>query len=189
MVTQTDVDQGTAPLLASLQKSAMAAFQGQITSQETLVTPLSCTSHITVTPAIGKEASRVSLLVEELCTGSSYNTAAMQEVLATALNQEAREKLGGRYARHLSQQTALDSVSVKTSQGGMTLTVKGGCVFSYQFDQQEMTHFKALIAGKSRQQAMALLLTEPGVSSVSLNTGDVVPGDVGRIQIVIMRPF
>jgi hypothetical protein len=186
-VTQHDLDQATTSLKMSLDQSIEAALHTQVHADETLLTPLACTTKATPDHQPGDEAARVQVQVTESCTGLAYNTHAYQNLLTQSVEQAARTQLGDGYQ---PQNDPLVTVLHSTTQEqDVMVEVRVTQSYGYQFTAEQQARMRALVAGKDKAGAITALLSVPGVQSVSLsigNGGSVLPSDTSRIHLAFL---
>ncbi len=185
MVTQQDINAVASGLKASLDLGVQAALSQQVQSNETLVTPVPCTSTVTPDHKVGEEASQVQVTVSETCTGEVYDTSAFHDLLHQEITQQATERLGTGYGLVGDFQTSITKAMLNTRQGTATLQVKFSSIWMYQFSQAQQDQIKLTIRGKSKDEAIALLLHTPGVQNASISTknGNALPTDIQRIHL------
>ncbi len=188
MVTQQDINGAASSLKASLDQSVQAALSQQVQSNETLVTPVPCTTTVTPDHKAGSEAPELSLMVSETCTGEVYNTTALYNLLMQAMTQQAIKQLGTGYNLVGGFQTAITKATMNIRQGTAILQVKVVGTWMYQFSQAQQDQIKLTIRGKSKDEATALLLQMPGVQTVSISTknGNAIPTDIQRIHLIFV---
>jgi hypothetical protein len=190
MVTRTDLDGAVTALTANLAQSVQAAFAAQLRHDETLITPVPCVPHISTTHHIGDEATQVTVLVQETCTGETYETQAMQTQVTQAVTAAAMQRLGANYLLEGEvQATVLHATNITGPHGGLLLQVKGTGVWAYRFTDAQLHTLAVRIAGKSRAQATSLLLDTPGVSQVVMNVSGMaatLPTDPARIHLLVL---
>jgi hypothetical protein len=185
MVAQQDMNEVASSLKASLDQGVQAALSQQVQSNETLVIPVPCTSSVTPDHKVGEEASQVQVTVSETCTGEVYNTSALHDLLTQTVTQEAARRLGNGYGLVGDLQTSITKATMNAHRGIATLQVKISSTWVYQFSQAQHDQIKLLIRGKSKDEAIALLLHMPGVQTVSISTknGTTIPTDIQRIHL------
>jgi hypothetical protein len=189
MVTRTDVDGTLTALTATLAQSVQAAFAAQVRPDETLITPVPCVPHVSTNHHVGDEAKQVTLLVQETCTGETYETQALQTQVTQAVTALAMQRLGANYTLEGEVQTTVLHVTSTTGpHGGVLLQVKGTGVWAYRFTDAQLHTLAVRMAGKSRAQATSLLLDTPGVSQVVMNVsgGTTLPTDPARIHLLVL---
>ena len=170
MVTQQDINSVASSLKASLDQSVQAALSQQVQPNETLVTPVPCTSTVTPDHKAGKEANRVQVTASETCTGEVYDTDALHNLLAQAVTQWVTRQVGNGYSLVGNLQTRITKATINTRQGAVTLQVYVLSTWTYQFSQAQQDQIKLAIRGKSKEEASALVLHMPGVQTVSIST-------------------
>ena len=186
-VTQQDIDAAASSLKSSLDQSVQAALKTQVQSDQTLITPVSCQQSITPDHHPGEEATQVQVTISETCTGATYNTQAYQKLVTQYVTQEASRQLGEGYTLTGSIQSSILQATPK-DHGTIMLQVKSTGSYVYQFTQEQQQNIKAIIAGKSKDQATSTLLHVPGVQSVSfsLSHDEQLPADAGRIHLTFL---
>jgi hypothetical protein len=186
-VTAHDVSAAAESLEKSLTVSMQAAFQPQVRSDETLITPLPCQPTVTADHQIGTEAGLVQVTVSLVCTGEVYQTHAYEAQVTQMMTHAAAEQLGPGYEESGSSQSSITATTYRP-HGAVTLLVQAAGAWTYEIDEHERAAKQERIAGKSRAQATALLLAMPGVQSAALEggRGDQLPSDASRIQVVIV---
>jgi hypothetical protein len=185
-VTAHDISTVASSLEKSLTRSMQAAFQPQVRSDETLITPLPCTPLVSPDHQAGTEATEVQVTVSLICTGEVYRTSAYEAKVAQLVTHAALP-LGAGYAPTSTIQVSVTAVTYRP-HGAVSLVVKAAGTWTYQVDQAERTEMLQRIAGKSKAQATSLLLAMPGVQSAAIEEerGDQLPADPSRIQVMIV---
>jgi hypothetical protein len=190
MVTRTDIDSSVTTLTATLAQSVQAAFAAQVRPDETLLTPVPCIPHVTMNHHVGDEATQVTVLVQETCTGETYETQVVQTQVTQEVTVAAMQHLGTDYTLEGEVQTTVLHVTSNTGpHGGVLLQVRGTGVWVYRFTDTQLHTVAVRIAGKSREQATALLLDTPGVSQVVMNVSGMaatLPTDPARIHLLVL---
>jgi hypothetical protein len=189
MVMRQDINKVASSLKASLDQSVQAALSQQVQPTETLVTPVPCTSTVTSDHKAGEEASRVQVTVSETCTGEVYETNALRNLLTGAVTQQAAHQLGEGYGLVGDIQASIAKASLNPQQGTVTLQVKVISTWMYQLSQAQQDQIKLSIRGKSKAEAIALLLRTPGVQRVSLSikNGTTIPMDIQHIHLAFVE--
>lgn len=184
-VTPQDINTVVSSMKTSLEQSAQAALQTQVQPTETLVTPLSCTSNVTLDHQPGEEAAQVHVTINENCTGITYTTQIVTTLLTTIATADAAQRLGTGYTTtgvHVTQVTS-------TTHGSKELQGTSVSLWAYPFTQEQQDTLKGMIAGMSKDKATATVLHMTGVQSVSimLKNGTKLPTDVGRIHVLFLQ--
>lgn len=186
-VTQQDINEAATSSRTQLDQSVQVALQSQLHSDETLATPQGCTLHITPDHQPGEEATQIRLLVSETCTGVAYNTQAYHDVLTQIISEQARQQLGEGYRLQGELQATITGTTITDS--AMTLQVQASGSYVYQFTQEQQNQLKHQLAGKSKPEALGILLAMPGVQSASLaikNGGTTLPATEKEIQLTFL---
>lgn len=184
-VQQSDLDSVANPLKASLLQSAQTMFQEQIHANEQLVSSAQCALNVTSNPALGDKATTVSVTVSASCTGEVYDQQGAKSMAATLLKNDAT---ASSYVPRGQIATTITQATLSSTQPGVVLvSVNAEDMAEYQFSNTQKQALAKLIAGKSEQEAQALLLKQPGISNVtiSLVQGKIEPTDAGEIMITI----
>ena len=188
VATQHDIDQAAARLITDLDQSIQAALATQVQSDETLLIPQQCTQTVASDHPAGTEASQVRITVSEQCHGIAVPTSPYEQALMQAVEQEATAQSGTGYSLQGTVQARV--IQVRTHmQGTIDVQVQARGMLVAQIRQEQQQHLKAMIAGKSKVQAIALLLGTPGIKTVSVtlsNNGTVLPADVSQIHLAFL---
>src|SRR5713226_5994886 len=185
-VLPQDIEQTATPMKATLAQSMQGAFQGQHTPTEH-VQLLPCTPTVTADHQIGAEAKQVQVTVSQTCRAVAYNNDILLHRATALLSQQALKELGTGYS-------LLGDAHVTITQATMTthtpVVVSFTCsgTWVYALSQTAQQHIKTLIVGKTKQQALQLLRSLPGVQSVTIaGIGDSkkLP-DLTRIQLFLI---
>jgi hypothetical protein len=189
VVTHADIASAAATIQTTLAKSELAALAAQITTGESLTPPL-CFENVTSDHRIGDEAKQVRVTVSETCRGFAYASHDVYQDAAQLLPSQASSTLGANYsiigAIHVSIIRA--TISDK-ARGIATLAMQADAISVYQITPTIQRHLLHLTAGKTNQQAVSLLLSQPGIQGVQVALGGwnrILPQDPGSITIVVM---
>ncbi len=186
VVTKTDRDVAAATLKVKVSSSMVAALQGQLTQGEQLQ-PTPCNSSVTAEHSPGSEATQVKITVSQTCSAVAYNNDTLLQRATALLSQQALKQLGTGYSLFGDIQV---TVTQATPQINRPVVLSFTCVgtWVYALSQTAQQHIKSAIAGKTKQQALQLLLSLPGVQSVTIaGIGDTkkLP-DLTRIHLFII---
>jgi hypothetical protein len=186
-VTAHDVNATAESLEKSLTVSMQAAFQPQVRSGETLITPLPCQPTVTPDHQIGTEAGLVQVTVSLTCTGEVYRTSAYEAAIRQMVTHAAAQHLGSGYEENGTIQASITATTYRP-HGAVTLAVKRAGTWMYQIGEQQRAAIIQRIAGKSKAQATSILLGMPGVQSAAIEEerGDQLPVNPSRIQVIIV---
>jgi hypothetical protein len=160
----------------------------QLHPGEALIT-LSCTPTVTSNHKPGDEAKKVSVTVSITCTSIAYNAHDVYQNATQMLLAEAIKQLGTGYSQLGDMQVSIiHTTETDQARGIATLRVKLDATYVYQLTPGEKQQLVKLIAGKTKQQAQALLSQEPGIAGVVITTSGnaaTLPENPGKITIVI----
>ncbi|HLG65487.1 MAG TPA: baseplate J/gp47 family protein [Ktedonosporobacter sp.] len=188
VATQHDIDQAAARLTTDLDQSIQAALQTQVQSEETLLVPQQCSRTVTADHPAGTEATQTRVTVIEQCRGIAVPTSLYEQALMQAVAQEAAAQLGTGYSLQGTVQARVMQVRTNV-QGNIDVQVQARGMLVAQVSQEQQQHLKAMIAGKSKAQAIALLLGTAGIKTVSVtlsNNGTMLPTDVSQIHLAFL---
>src|SRR6266699_688032 len=188
-VTRTDINTAVTSLLLTLSESEVAALQAQLHPGEALITP-SCNPIVSSNHHPGDEAKQITITVSETCTGFAY---VAQQVYADALQlltAQATTTLGAEYALLGDIQiTIVHATAIYRSQGRASMVVQVTGTWVYQITPGVQHHLLNLIAGKTMQQAGAMLVQFLGIAGaqISVKGGNrTLPQDPGSIHIIVV---
>lgn len=186
-VSVQDRDTVLTHLKASLDESMQAVVQVQVHAGEELLHPLKCQTHSQANHQVDAEATQLSMIVSETCTGVVYQDAAFHALVMRLLSQEATRHLGAGY-HQVGDITATPTTVTAKTGSVLDVNVKVSGTWAYQFGSAERAHLLTEAAGKSKAHALAILLQTPGVQSASLTIerGSTVPTDLTQIHVVVL---
>ena len=186
-VSAQDIGGTATALTTTLMQQVSSAYQGELESGESLLTPVKCTTQVTADHTQGTEATHVTVTVAETCQGIAYQSAQLHTLVIQALHQQAQKSQVGN--AQLDSASLHFQITASSTQPG-DLHVKADGTLVFQWNAQQQYALAALIAGKSETQATTVLLQQPGVSTVSIHltgreTGGL-PDDPGRIHFTFL---
>jgi len=187
-VAPQDITSVVSSLTTRFDHSVQAALQTQVQSTETLMTPPSCTHTITPNHATGAEATQVTVMVNEMCTGVVYTTQAVTMLATQRATQDARTRLGTGYTT-TGIQTSVTQATPNQQSGGIDLHIQSVSLWTYPFSEAQQQTIKAMIVGMSKDKATATLLRLAGVQSVSLSLmhSTTLPTDTQQIHLLFLQ--
>ncbi len=162
-VAKADIQNVVSNLSQQFQQTLQTKTASLISSDETLITPIPCTSNMQSNHPAGAEAMQVTVTLHETCTPVSYNTQDFQSQAESILSQAAILKLGTGYSLLGNVETSIVKTMLKNTS--LILTVVCNGMWAYQFNIHQLA---ALISGKSQQEATALLRQQNGITHISL---------------------
>ena len=187
-VQQSDVDNAAATLEPTLRTQAMSGFNKQLKTGQQLVAEPSCSTNVSANPAVGAKASSTTVTVTSTCTGEAYDLAGANKLAQNLLAQKAAKSPGAGYALTGTIVTYPPQITSIDNKGTIDLVIKTVGVWVYQFTDAYKTQLAHLIAGKSKSDALALLLQQPGIAQASIsiaNNGTTLPTDPNQISFTI----
>lgn len=190
IVQQSDIDNAANPLKGALQRQALASPNLRKQANEQFIDQQpTCTTKVTSDHVAGDQASTVTVTVTVTCTGDVYDQVGAETIAANLLRQQASKDLTPDYMLVGNLVTQIVQVNNDT-QGNIDLRIKAEGIWVFQFTDAEKANLAQLIAGKSKPDAKALLLQQPGVDSVSTiditgANGSTLPTDPKQITIII----
>jgi hypothetical protein len=189
IVTKHDLETATGAIKITLLKSEQAALATQLNPGEALI-PQPCNPTVSSDHRPGEEAKQVTVTVSDTCTGIAY---AAHDVDATAtqmITTDAVNRLGSGYSPIGDIQTTIVQATIhSTRQGGVHVTVQAAGTWVYQITPRIQAQLAVLIAGKTKQQAIAILLQFPGIAGaqITLQGGNpTLPQDANALRIHIL---
>lgn len=185
MVTKSDLSRPAEMITKQLTSAIQSMFTSQAQQSETLLTPLSCTPKTTTDHHEGEEAKTVSITITQTCTTVAYNTQAMQSHIQPVFSQQVTKQFPG-YS--VVGEPEKGSIAVTNKQPlAFSVPLTGHCL--YQFTDNNLHQVQELIKGKSKDEALVLLLHYRGIQSVGITVSGItnqLPSDPGHINIMVM---
>jgi hypothetical protein len=188
VVTKSDLVSAQEAILATLTKSQQAALTTQLNPGEALFTP-PCKPSVSSNHRPGIEAKQVTVTVSDTCTGIAC---ASRDVYANAtrmITKDAAERLGTGYSPVGDIQTTIVQATAATNnQGEAKIIVQISGTWAYQITPRIQEQLAVLLAGKTKQQAVAILLQSPGIAGmqISVRGGNLMlPQDSKAIRILV----
>jgi serine/threonine protein kinase len=186
-VQQSDINNAAQPLLTSQTQAEQQKLALLIKSNEQVVAnSAKCTPDTTADHNVGDSATSITVQVAVTCTEEVYDAQAAQSTALALLAAQAA-KIPGTGYRLMGQ--ALVHMQGTTIGNGQTVTVQMQAqgTYSYAFSAVMLHQLATLIAGKSATVANSLLLQQPGVANVQLNTTSTLPSNVASINLVVKQ--
>lgn len=187
VVSQNDIDNATHSLLQSSTSNASMTLQPKLTEHEKLLPSAQCKAATTSNHQPDDQASSITVTAIFTCTGIAYDEAEATTMARDQLIQEM----------HAENYTQGDPANVSVIQaqtdthGNVALTVQASDNGVYQFSDEQKAVFTKQIAGKNRRAARDWLLSQEGVSKISIDLADgsnnTLPTDARRINITIVH--
>lgn len=171
-VAKTDIDTTAATLKPTLAQSMQGAITGQLKNGEQF-TALPCSPTVTSDHQPGAEATQVKVMVSETCSAVAYNGAALQSKATDLLDHQAAKKLGSGYSiLGYPQITVTQATSNHTSPPLVFIIFHAQGTWIYALSEKAQEHIKSLIVGKTKQEALRILESQPGINQAVIAWGD-----------------
>lgn len=188
-VEQSDIDSATSQLSSTLSQSAQTGVMGQILPGEQLISPINCVPDVTSNHLAGEIAANVTVTVTETCSGEVYDQQQAHAKAEDLLRADAMKSPGANYALLGDIITTITQAVVVNLDGKISLLVKAGGVWVYQFSDTQKRQLAQQIVGKSEKDAVAVLAAANGVRSVNVQVnggdGNTLPSDTKQITVVV----
>jgi hypothetical protein len=187
-VQQSDIEAATAALIATQRDAGQNALKKQVAPSEQLFGTTQCFPDTTSDHAAGEQAKTVTVSVQVTCTGEVYDQQATQQQAESLLKADAEKQIGSHYMLSNLITTTITSIKQKDASGTLLLLVSASGLWSYQFANAQKTTFARLITGQKADQAVKILLQQPGVHNASINLSlaydSTLPTDPHQITII-----
>ena len=191
ILQQSDLTNATNSMEGTIYRDAQTALLAQVQPGEKLSGTPQCSSTVHFNHTAGERVAEAIASFSAQCSAEVYDMQAVHS-LATALLQQ---KIA---TAHMSFQKPTNTFSITVlqadvvdAQGTIALRVDAEGLYVYQFSPAQKNTLASLVAGKSSQDAQALLLKQAGVNAVAIQItggdGHTLPGDTSQITILILR--
>jgi hypothetical protein len=190
-VQQSDINNAVSRATALYQGSEIAAGQssvaGQMRSGERVFGGTGCSSHYTYSPAAGtRNVSTVTAGIWVTCSAEVYDYNGALSMAASLLKQSITSTPN----ESLLGSVTTSMLSVYASNGAIIMKVAAQGTEIYTFSPSLLHLFASLIAGRTVQDAVAVLERQPGVSkaviTVSGGSGTTLPTDTSKITMTVV---
>jgi hypothetical protein len=187
-VTKADIQSVSQTLTVTVTRSENAAMQAQLSTEEGLLT-LPCLPTISSNHRPGDETGEVIVTVSEKCRGVAYDEATLYAQGVKLLTKEATKTVGTHFSLfgdiHV---TILAATLTHKTNGIAAIEVRVSGTWVYQVTQQEQQQIKSVIAAKTKQAALHILLSLPGIENAAIAWGDdtKLPKDIQNIHVVFI---
>ena len=184
-VTQSDINAVTATLKPAVAQSMQAAFQTYIQQSEGVYL-FPCAPRVTSDQKPGQEATQVKVTASETCSAVAYNSQELREKGTDLLTHQAVQTLGTGYSLLGDVQVRITQAEVSRTIPTLTFSCQGTWVYALDTTSQE--HIKTIIAGKTKQEALQILATLPGIEQASIRWDEQtkLPESLNAIHFVIL---
>ncbi len=186
IVTQADIQKGTDTITPSLLQSARAALTSQLRAGEALAPP-TCLPSASTDHRPGSEARTVQVTVSASCTAIAYEQEALQAQATAFLAHVAATQVGTGYRLAGSLQVTVKQATITQTAAVVSLSLLGTWV--YTFSQEEQQQIKQRMRGRTKQDALQQLLSQPGIDKATIagiGENEVLPDDITHIHLFLM---
>ncbi len=192
VVQQHDIDVAANPLKVPVQNSALGKLQGSVQVGEKFVSTPTCSTKVTSDHNVGDPATTFNVTVTSTCAGEVYNPQDAQSLAEQELRNQASTSLDPSYVLAGSILTTVMNVSITNAKtGALSLVIAAEGIWNFNFNTAQKLTLAKLIAGKSAQDAQAVLAEQNGVKSAQVNVADTflfwnsVPTNTDSITVTI----
>lgn len=189
VVQQSDID-GAVNTLEASAPDATQTLQGQIHSNERLVGTPSCKPDAQSDHSAGDLAKSVTVTVSYTCTGEVYDQDGALAAAAQWLKDGAATNPGTGYALVGQVKTNLLQAQITDAkQGIVSISTSAEGIWVFQFSDTQKSQLAQLLVGKSKRDAQALLLSQPGIKQVDIQLAGngPLPTDSRQITITVQN--
>jgi len=118
----------------------------------------------------------------------AYEIEALQAQATALLSTQAATKLGTGYSLVGDVQVTVKQAPVTQHNNPVVLSFNALGIWVYAVNGAEQQHLKSLITGKTKQEALQLLASLPGIEQASIRWGDdlKLPKNSTHIRVVVM---
>jgi hypothetical protein len=187
-VQQSDIDTATTALMATLMDTGQNALKKQVAPSEQMVGTAQCVPDTISDHAAGEQAKTVTVSVQVTCTGEVYDQQATQQLAEYLLKADVEKQVGPSYTLLNRITTTVSSIQKKDASGTLQLQVSASGLWSYQFGDAQKATFARLITGQKADQAVKILLQQPGVHNARINLflayNNTLPADPHQITVI-----
>jgi hypothetical protein len=184
-VAKSDIDTTANALKSNLMQSMQGALQGELKNGEALQTN-PCTSTTTADHQTGQEATQVKVTQSETCSAVAYNAQLLETRVMQLLIIQAEKKVGAGYSELGDPQVSVTAASAQNKKVVVSFNALG--LWVYGLSTQEQQYIKIIVAGKTKEKALQLLSSLPGIERASIQWSDdtKLPKDTRYIHLVII---
>jgi hypothetical protein len=170
-VAKADIASVTTPLKTTVMQSMHGALQGQVQPPEQLFI-LPCNPTVISDHKPGEEATEVNVTVSQTCSAVAYNSQELTQKATDLLTRQAITKIGTGFSLFGEVQVTVTQATITHRAPVVFLSFHASGTWIYGLSYKAQEHIKALIAGKTKQQALQVLASLPGIEQVSISWSD-----------------
>ncbi len=182
IVRQEDIQGVISSLAPILTKQINASFQEQLHPGE-ILTPHQCSQKVSPDRNIGDEANQVTVTVSESCLAGAYNQHSLQMQETNAFLYSALTHTGTGYILQSFHPTI---INILLKDGSLQFSVFCQGDLIYHLSNLELQQLREALAGKTKQQGIAILSHLNGADHVTIQLGKngTFPTDTTHIHIL-----
>jgi len=184
-VAKADIANAASPLETTLAASSNGALHGQLHQGEKLL-PLPCSRAIAPNHQPGQEATQVTVTVSQTCRAVAYDETVLQAKVTPLLTTQAEQRRGAGYSRRGTVAVTIIQATVSNNKPFLIFSSHGTWVYAISNATQEQ--IKISIAGKTKQDAVHLIQSVPGIASASIawDENSKLPKDTRSLRLVLI---
>ncbi len=189
-VEQSDIDNAASALATKLTANTQGMLMKQVQKGEQLVQPPQCTPTVTSDQSAGDHSSTVTVGARVLCTAEVYDQRSAYALAANLLATDSTLNPGASFVPVGHIVTTVQQAKMGANST-ITLQVLTGGIWVYQFNANQISRLRNLIAGKSQDDAQSLLKQQYGVDKTSIQlyggNGTTLPSDINHITLDVLN--
>ncbi|QBD78163.1 hypothetical protein EPA93_20040 [Ktedonosporobacter rubrisoli] len=188
-VQQGDINSVVEPATPQLSKQATDSLKQQLQKGEQLSGSPACTPRVSTDHPpgdTGVNVPAVTVSITMTCKGQAYNQQQAQDLVKDLLQHKASQSPGAGYvlAGDLDIGTNVQSIN----KGNVSLLVNAKGIWVYQISKTQEDDLARQIAGKSVNEARAILQSQKGIHDATIKiSGNTLPADPGQISFVVQN--
>lgn len=191
VVQQSDIAGAAGGLSETLTHSGQAGLQRMVRNNERVVDgSQQCRPDISADQRAGEVARTVVVTVVVTCGAETYDYRAVVQAAGSLLRAQAAgdSNLGSAYALAGAPAVNVRSAGVLQPQGEVGLEVQARGQWAYRFSPALLRQLASRLAGKTRSEALDLLLHQPGIVAVQFSSDATLPASSDHIQLLVGHP-
>jgi hypothetical protein len=189
ILEQSDINTAAQGITGQVTQAAENGLSSQLQANEQLIGNAQCTSQTSSNYAAGAQVSSATVTVTVTCQQEAYNEQPALALASNLLKQDIPKKLGANYA--LADNVRTTPGQPTAGNNTVTITIMAQALAVYQFSSTQLQGLAGQIAGKSQQDAQALLSQQSGVLKVTIalssGGGNTLPTDAKNIVIKVEK--
>ena len=163
-VATSDISGVIQVLSSQFQKQLHTIIFSQVSQDETLVVPITCTTSMQSNYPIGAEAMHVSVTLHKTCLPLVYKTNDLTYLAASALSQTAKTHLGSGYRLIGTIATSITNTAIQRNTLLLSTLCRGSWARSFNIHL-----LSSQVAGKSTDEAKAILQQSRSIQAIGIH--------------------